>query len=318
MTTPAPAASIAPATPAAGSPPAAGTATPAPAAPAAEVKQKFTVNGKEVELTVAQVRAAVQKGMFADQKLKSVDVLQGKTTALISALKTPEGLIGILQDKSLGANPKEVIRALLKSDFIDEELKEDIAKWTYERVVKTAKMTPEELEQNQKLSEYERLKKAENERKDAEASEKQKAQINQVYQAVRGEVTKQIVADKTFPQTEGAIRAVIDKLRVMNKKGTAITPDAVGKAIGLVKKDHVLHQQSMFDMIEDPEALIAFFGEARALKISKALVARIQAKSRVKPPAKTEPEGGAAEDKVTERIDKKLGKNRQGYHVMDV
>lgn len=279
----------------------------------AEGTQEFIVNGKPVRLSPAQIKVAVQKGLFADGKLKSMNVLSEKTAALLNDIKTPEGLLKILKDPALGASPKAVLRQLLNSDLIDDELKEDIAKWTYENVVKKGQMTPEQLENENKLNDYERLKKADADRKQSELTQQNQAQVQQVYQAVRAEISKQIVADKTFPQTEGAIRSVVDKLRVMNKKGAPITTENITKALGLVKKDHILHQQTMFDAIEDPESLIALFGEARALKISKALVARLKAKGAAK---------AAADDKepaVGEKARvRKFGVDRHGYTVMDV
>src|SRR6185312_13630395 len=104
------------------------------------------------------------------------------------------------------------------SDVIDDELKEDIAKWTYENVVKRAKLSPEEIEREEKLRDYDRLKKEEASRKEKELSAQKQADVQKIYSAVRSEVSKQIQADKTFPQVEGAIRQVIDKLRVMNRK----------------------------------------------------------------------------------------------------
>jgi len=308
-------------------PPAATAAAPAipadpKAAPAvnpnAEPTQDFVVNGKTVKLTAAQVKTAVQKGLFADQKLKSMDVLQGKTAALVAALKTPDGLLGILKDPALGASPKDVFKKLMDSDIIDDELKEAMSAWVYKNVVVPSKLSPEEVEKEKKLTDYERLKKQESDKKANDLAEQNKAQINQVYQAVRAEVTKQILADKTFPQTEGTIRAVVEKLRVMNKQGLAITNESVTKALGLVKKDHVLHQQAMLDGIEDPEGLIALIGEARALKISKALVARIQAKQKLKAKEAVPAVEGDQREKVQDRIDKKLGRTSHGYHVLNV
>jgi hypothetical protein len=281
----------------------------------AEPTQDFTVNGKVVKLTAAQVKTAVQKGLFADGKLKSMDVLAKSSQGILNALKTPQGLLGLLKDPSLGNSPKEVFKALMASDVIDDELKETMSQWVYQNVVQKAKLTPEEIERDAKLSEYEKLKKEKADREKADLTAKQQAQVNGIYQAVRAEVTKQVLADKTFPQTEGSIRAVVEKLRVMNKQGAPITAETVTKALGLVKKDHVLHQQAMLDAIVDPEELIALVGEARALKISKALVARIQAKQKGK--VKTEKvEGDEPRKKVTEILDEKHGRNRFGYTPM--
>lgn len=298
-------------------------ASAAPAAPSgkpeasAEPTFEVKVNGQVKKLTQAQLIAAAQKGLFADQKLKSMDVLQGRTASLINALKTPEGLLGVLKDPTLGANPKEVFKKLMASDVIDDELKETMTKWVYDNVVAQAKKTPEQIEQEKKLARLEQLEKDEQARKQRELSEKQKQEVAGIYQAVRAEVTKQIVADKTFPQTEGAIRQVIEKLRVMNKQGAPITTESIGKALGLVKKDYLLLQQSILDADDDAEALIARIGEARALKISKALIARLKKKAE---PAATDKkvEGEETGKKVTDRIDEKLGRERHGYHVLKI
>lgn len=305
-------------------------ATPAPAAidakavPAdpkaapAEPTQEFIVNGKPVKLTAAQVKVAVQKGLFADQKLKSVDVLQSTTKKLLEDMKTPDGLLRILKDPALGANPKEVFKKLMASDVVDDDLKETMAKWVYDNVVAQAKKTPEQIENEKKLTDYEKLKAEKAEREKEQLSQQQQAEVQKVYQAVRAEVTKQILADKTFPQTEGSIRQVVEKLRVMNKKGAPITTESVGKALTLVKKDHLLHQQSMFDALEDPEGLIALIGEARALKISKALIARLKnkANSKVAPTEKAQDED--APKKITDRIDEKFGRTKSGHYVLKV
>lgn len=288
-----------------------------------EATEVIKVNGKEVKVTKAQLVALAQKGAFADEKLRSVQALTNNTSQLLAKLKTPEGFVEVLHDKSLGASPKEVFRKLLASPAIDDELKEDIARWTYDNIVAKAKKTPEELERDQKLTEYERLKAEKAEREKQEAQKAQAAEVQKVYAAIRGEVTKAIVADKTFPQTEGAIRAVFDTLRAMNRKGAAITADSIGKALTKVKNDHLVHQQAMFDAVEDPEALIRLFGENRALKIAQALVKRIKAKAnaKIEEGKKTGAEEGAntnVRQKVTERIDEKLGRERHGYSVLKI
>lgn len=285
-----------------------------PTVPVPGATETLKVNGKEIKVTKAQLIAAAQKGFFADQKLKSVDVLAKKTESLLASLKTPEGAMQVLKDAGLSA--EALLDKILESDASDAA-KEKMSQWVYKNVVQAAKLTPEEVERDKKLSDYERLKKQEEARKQAYLTAKQQAQVQQVYSAVRAEVTKQILADKTFPQTEGSIRQVVEKLRVMNKQGVPVTTESVTKALGLVKKDHLLHQQAMLDTIEDPEGLIALVGEARALKISKALVARLQAKTKAS--AKEEKvQEKSVREKVTDRIDKKLGRTSQGYTILDV
>lgn len=269
------------------------------------------VNGKERQVTQSQLIALAQKGAFADEKLRSVDVLQGRTAALLSKLK--EDPLAVLSDPALGISRQQIIDRILASDA-DDATKEKLSKWVYDNVVAQAKKTPEQIETEKKLAELERLKKAEAERKQKELTAQQQAQVQQVYAAVRAEVTKQIVADKTFPQVEGSIRQVIDKLRVMNKKGAPLTPENVTKAIGLVKKDHVLHQQALLDAVEDPESLVALIGEERAMKISRALVARVKAKQ--KAAEKKSEEKPEPRKKVTDAIDEKLGR-AHGYKILN-
>lgn len=274
--------------------------------------ETIKVNGKEIKVTKSQLIAAAQKGYFADQKLKSMDVLSKNTTALLSDIKTPEGLLKILKDPALGANPKEILRKLISSDLVDEEILEDIAKLTHDRWLPRQKMTPEQIENEKKLSDYARLKKAEEDRKKSAETEKNRAEVDQVYQHVRGEVSKQIVADKTFPQTEGSIRAVISTLKAMNKGGAPVTPENISKALSKVKKDHLIHQQTMFDAIKDDEGLISLLGESRALRISKALVARLKTKGAAKAAAASEPVVGEKSRQ------EKYGIDRHGYTILDV
>ena len=296
-----------------------GGAAPAPAngtAPAATYELK--VDGKVFNVTEAQLRAYAQKGFFADKALKSVDVLKSSTSNLINKLKTPEGLWEVLSDPALGANPKAVFKKLMASGIVDDELKDEMGAYLYNndpRINKT--LTPEQLEQRKKLEDYERMKTEEQKRKEADLSAKQKEQISKIYQGIRAEVTKQILADKTFPQTEGSIRGVVEKLRVMNKQGTPITVQSITKALDLVKKDNLLHQQSMFDATTDPEELIKLFGEERALRVSRALVARLKGKQQAKPGAVPEVKREGRE-KITDALDRKYGRNKQGYQVLDI
>jgi hypothetical protein len=292
-------------------------AAPVPGAPKAaeQATETIKVNGKEMKVTPTQLRAFAQKGVFADERLKSLDVLQSSTKNLLESLKTPEGLMKVLKDPSLGASPKDVFRKLMTSDVVDDELKEEITRWVYDKVVVEGKKTPEQIETEKKLARLDALEKQEKDQKERALSEQQKAQVAQVYQAVRTEVTKQIVADKTFPKTEGSIRAVVEKLRVMNRQGAPITDESVTKALGLVKKDHMLHQQGILDALDDPEQLISAIGEERALKIARALATRLKAKGALKASPKKDDE---TPENLDDRNKRKFGREKHGYNVMDV
>ncbi len=301
--------------------PAKGAAAAPPAAvpgakPAEQATETIKVDGKEMKVTPSQLRALAQKGYFADQRLKSVDVLTNSTKNLLSKLQTPEGIMEVLRDPKLGASPKDVLRKLMTSDVVDAELKEEISRWVYDNVVVQGQKSPEQIETEKKLSKLAQLEKDEKDRNERALSEQQRAQVAQVYQAVRTEVTKQIVADKTFPKTEGSIRAVVEKLRVMNRQGAPITAESISKALGLVKHDHMIHQQTLLDAFEDPEQLIAAIGEPRALKIARALATRLKAKSAAKSAPKKADDG--TDENLDARNTRKFGRERHGYAVMEV
>lgn len=278
-----------------------------------EATREITVNGKKMAVTDSQLIALAQKGAFADGKLKSMDVLSGRTKALIDALKTPQGLISILKDPALGANPREVIKSLISSDLIDEDMAGDLEKWVYDKRVRPSRLTPEQLQQEKDLEDYKRLKADKESRDKQELTAKQTAQVDQIRQAVRFEIGKQLQAKKNFPATERSVRDVAEKLRVMNKKGSPVTVESIGKAIDLVHKELLGHQQTMLDAIkdEDPEALINLIGEERALRISRALVNRLKLRDRAKttPEAKTQPRNGK---KLDTELEEKFGM-RHGY-----
>ncbi|MDE2099555.1 MAG: hypothetical protein KGL39_20045 [Patescibacteria group bacterium] len=282
-----------------------------------EQTRTIKVNGKEYQVTETQLIALAQKGMFADQSLKSIDVLKKSSASILARLKTPDGIIGLA--KEAGITEDALIDKLVDSGAISEQAGEKLSLWVYKNKVEPAKLTPEQIEDRKKLEEYGRLKKADEERKKLDAESKQKSQVTQIYQAVRTEVVKQITADKTFPQIEGSIRQVIDKLRVMNRNKVPLTPQAIAKAMELVKKDHILFQQSILDGDKDQpdygERLISRIGEERALAISRALIARLKAKT--KAAVKTETNGEEKKEGLEESLNRKYNKTKSGLTVMN-
>src|SRR5260221_1100723 len=81
---------------------------------AIEPTRTIKVNGKEVKLTEAQLIAAAQKGFFADQKLKSVDVIAKNAQGLLDSIKNPAQFLNLLKTsaKELGVEPKTYLREL--------------------------------------------------------------------------------------------------------------------------------------------------------------------------------------------------------------
>lgn len=289
------------------------TSTAKPAEGATSRSLKF--NGKTYNVTEEQYQALAQKGMLADQSLKSVDVLKKSTQGLIDSIKSPEQFLGMLKTnaKELGIDPKDYLRQLVSKGLVDDDDLEFLASETHNKWLPRQKMTPEQIEQNKKLAEYEQLKKEKEARLKDDLTKQQQAQVQEVYQQVRSEVTKQVLADKTFPQTEGTIRSVVEKLRVMNKKGAPITVENVTKALGLVKTDFIAHQVAILDSITDDNALVEAIGKPRALRISRALIAALRPNVEAKPKAEKAEDGPRR--KVTQELNDKYQRHPLGYSL---
>lgn len=292
----------------------AGAATPQP-----EATEEIKVNGKTYKVTPTQLRALAQKGMFADQRLKSVESLAGSSQRLINAIKNPVELLSLIKSeaKTLGIEPKTYLRELVSKGFVDEDDLDFLAKETNDKWLPRQKMTPEEIQHEKEKQEIERYKKEKAERELQEMTQKQQTQVKQIYQAVRSEVMKQIAADGTFPQTEFMIHQTIEKIRVMNKKGIPVTVENVTKALNGVKQDFVTNFTAILGAYkDDPEKLISAIGEPYALAISRALVARLKKKAMDAAGEPSKPTTTVRE-KTTDRIDKKLGRTPQGYSIIN-
>lgn len=302
-----------PATPAVGGEtPPVNSSTPSNNAQGTQPTKEYIVDGKKVSLTDKQVTAIVQKGLYADKKLESVSILQKRTESLLNTLKTPEGLINVLKDPSLGNSPKEVFKRLMNSDIVDDELKETMARWVYDKVVVPASMDPAEREKQERENRLATLEKEKKEREELELSQRQQIQLNAIYEEVKNQISKQLLADKTFPQIPAAIQWVINKVRILNREGVPVTQESIKKAIGLAKSDFIKAQSSILDSIQDPEELISALGEERALKISKALVARLTAKNKITP------EGADRPLPISEKLEKTFNRTPQGYKILDI
>jgi hypothetical protein len=246
----------------------------APVAPAPEPTEEYVVEGKKYNLTAKQAKALVQKGLFADQKLQSVDKLVKSSEQLTNLLKTnPAAVFG---DKALGANPREVIKNLLNSNLIDQDTKEDIGKWVYENIVQASKKDPKILELERRAKQADDYEKQLKDQEAAQKKQSDEAATAQAYNAIRTEIGNQIKADKTFPENEDAVRLVGNKIRVAVRAGKPIT---VKQALDLVKKDYYKMQENLFDAVTDDEQFIALIGEARAKRLNDAFVKRFKAKS---------------------------------------
>ena len=276
----APAAAAAPVTPVKAAPadPKAAAVDPKAAAPVVEPTEEYKVGGKIVKLTKAQAKAYVEKAAYANDQLQSVKALRESTTNLINELKTPEGIVNILNNPKLGNSPSAVLKKLLASGAVDDDTKSFLQQWVWENGIKQTKMTPEQIKYENDLKLLESYKEKEGKAK-ALADEQAKQQgLQRAYGEIRSLVTGAITADKTFPMTEGAYRSVVEKLRVMNKQNVPVNAATVAKALEQVKLDHKNHQIALLDAIIDDEELIKFIGPERASRIAKTYAKRFKAK----------------------------------------
>lgn len=259
--------------------PKAAVADPKAVAPVVEPTEEYKVGGKIVKLTKAQAKAYVEKSAFANQQMESVKALKDASAGLLNDLKTPEGIVNLLNNPKLGNSPSAVLKKLLTSSAVDDDTKTFLQQWVWENGIKQTKMTPEQIKQENDLKRLQSYEEKEAKSKTLADEQAKQQGLQRAYGEIRSLVTGAINADKTFPMTEGAYRQVVEKLRVMNKQNVPVNAVTVAKALEQVKLDHKNHQIALFDSIQDDEELIKFLGPERASRIAKTYAKRITKKN---------------------------------------
>lgn len=172
---------------------------------------ELEVKGQKQKLNFAtkdQLTAVLQKALYADQVIK--DGIQAKrgAEALMSKLKTPEGVREILTDPDINIDIKKFALGIVQ-EMMEEE-----------------KLTPEqrrikELEKYQNDSEA--TKKSQQE---AEANRKKQEQFAKDRAEASGKLIEAMKKHPDLPQTQATVDAMILNMRAAYRRfGKHLTPD---------------------------------------------------------------------------------------------
>jgi len=235
-------------------------------------KQKLAFKNRE------QLVAVLQKALYADQVIK--DGVQAKkgAEALMSKLKTKEGLREVLSDPEIGVDVKQWAIETVR-EMMDDE-----------------KLTPEQREALQFKARAEKAEKTlEQQKKEAEDKIKQEALNKQ-----RAEMSAAIIAAMKkypdIPQTQATMDALIMNMRAAYTRfGKHLTPD---QAMSVYSEQYWSANKKIVESMT-PEQLIARFGKGTLDKLQKLKLEELKAKT---DPSKQKPSGEVSKKKhMTEK-----------------
>lgn len=147
-----------------------------------------------------QIKAVIQKALYADQQIK--DAAQAKRGAadLIQKLKTAEGRREVFADPEIGVDIKtwalDEVRAMMEDD----------------------KLTPEQKEARDYKSKYETLNKQEEARQAAETKRIADEKNTKMAQQMRGEIIDAMKKFPDIPQNQATMDGIIQNMRAAYKK----------------------------------------------------------------------------------------------------
>jgi len=222
------------------------------AAKEAAARQKFKIDGKEVEDT--EVEAAwreYQKGKAGDAKLREASALRKQAENFLAMMKNPEHFYEVAA--KLGHDPRALAEKYLAAQLEDELLD------PREKEFRAAK---------RKLKEFEDM---ETKRK-ASVEAQRHAALKDKYAKDYSEQFVAALEESKLPATKGMVSKMAKYVHDSAKIGFKMTPS---EAAQLVKEDLEKEHQNLW-ADADGESLIKLFGEQAANKIRKWDTGRIR------------------------------------------
>jgi hypothetical protein len=231
--------------------------------PVAEDPLEFEldVKGNKQKLKFAnrdQLKAVLQKALYADQVIK--DGVQAKkgAEALMAKLKTKEGLLEVLRDPDINMDVKQ-----FAIDQVTEMMNDE-------------KLTPEQRE-NRELKKFKEM--TEKEKADtlkAEEDKKAQEQMDKQRQEISTQIIDAMKKYPDIPQTQATMDACILNMRAAYKRfGKHLTPE---QAMSVYSEQYWKAHQSVVDKMT-PEQLVARFGQKTLDKLQQIRLNELKAKT---------------------------------------
>lgn len=228
-------------------------------------KDKYVVDGKDVYLTPEQAKAYVQKGLAFEPKISELGRLQHETAAFLEALTNDPGKV--IYNERFG-KPAEVLKKILGSTKVSDEIKDALGQWYYNNVVVPEQMSPEQRE----AAEWKRKAEAHDEmlRQNETSRQEQEnnSRVQQALETIKAQISEAMneagvpLNSKIAPQLAKRVAQVM-QLGYVN--GKVITPK---EAMAKVKAEIHEYQRSYYDVL-DEDKLVEQLGKENAEKVRK-------------------------------------------------
>lgn len=209
------------------------------------------VKGQKQKLKFAdkgQLRAVLQKALYADQAIKDGTQAKKGAEAMMAKLKTPAGLREVLSDPAIGLDLKKFVLDEVRAMMDDERLSPE------ERESRDAKRERDELKQWKEQREQQE--------KDAVQKQKNEALANQT----RKEIVSAMDKFPDIPKTQATMDAVIQNMRAAFRKyGKHLTPD---QAMTVYSQQYWASLQDVIGKL-DADTISKRFGAKTLDKIQK-------------------------------------------------
>lgn len=215
-------------------------------------KQKMKFSGKD------QLKAVLQKALYADQTIK--DGIQAKkgAEALMQKIKTPQGLREVLSDPDINLDVKKFALDIVKEMMEDEKLTDD------QRELRKYKTEAEQLK-----SEKEAALKAQKDQEEQERLGKQASEI-------RGQIIESMKKYPDIPQTQATMDAVIQNMRAAYRRfGKHLTAE---QAMSVYSEQYWNSLGSVIEKM-DPDKIISRFGQKTLDKIQQFKLQQLKEKT---------------------------------------
>jgi hypothetical protein len=244
-------------------------------------KQKIKFANKD------QLKAVLQKALYADQTIKDATQAKKGAAELIAKMKTPQGLREVLADPDINVDIKKFALGVVQ-EMMDDE-----------------KLTPEQREARAAAKERDELKAWKEQREKQEQEAVQAEKNKKLMAQVSGEIITAMKKYPDIPQTQATMDACIQNMRAAFKRfGKHLTAE---QAMSVYSEQYWTSLHSIIDKME-PDAILKRFGQKTLDKIQKLKLQELRDKTN---PARKAVEGEAPASKKKHMTEKEYDKHFQ-------
>jgi hypothetical protein len=228
-------------------------------------KEKYIVDGKDRYLTPDEAKAYVQKGLAFEPKISELGRLQHETAQFLETLTQDPGRV--IYNERFG-KPEDVLRKILSSTKVSDEIKDTLGQWYYNNVIVPAEMSPEQRE----AAEWKRKAGAHDEmlrqNETNRLQQENDAKVNQALQVIKAQINEAMseagvpLDSKIAPQLAKRVAQVM-QLGYVN--GKPVTPK---EAMKRVRQELSEYQKAYYDVL-DEDKLVEQLGKENAEKVRK-------------------------------------------------